>query len=68
MFHLLMPVPTNVAALGLDDDEPLGIVFEYDPPAWFRHVQNAKLKSPTPLVSQSPMSPHLVVAVAVFWT
>ena len=57
--HLLMAVPTNVAALGLA---------MFDPPAWFRFLENAKLKSPTPLVSQSPMSPHVVVAVAVSWT
>ena len=37
-------------------------------PSSIRLVVNALLKSPTPLVSQSPMSPHLVVAVAVFWT
>ena len=58
--HLLMAVPTNVAALGL----PL---LADDPPS-FRFFENARLKSPTPLVSQSPMSPHLVVAVAAFWT
>ena len=59
--HFLKSAATNVAALGL----PL---FGYVPPVSFRYVENAQLKSLTVLTSQSPMSPHLVVAVAVFWT
>ena len=59
--HLLMAVPTNVAALELP-------FHANDPPAWFRCFEKAWLKSFTPLTSKSPMSPHLVVAVLMFWT
>ena len=59
--HLLIADKVAVAALGL-------LFATHTPPTLSRPVEKAKLKSPTPLVSQSPMSPHLVVAVAVFWT
>jgi hypothetical protein len=61
VIHLLMSVPTNAEALEL----PLAT---YEPPASFRFSENALLKSTTPLTSQSPRAPHLVVAVAVSWT
>ena len=59
--QLPIPVNVNVAALGL----PLET---YDPPAWFRSLEKAWLKSPTPLTFHVSRAPHLVVAVVVFWT
>ena len=57
VIHLLMSL-LNFAALGLP-------FTTHEPPALLRYVKKAKLKSATPLTSQPPMSPHLVVAVAV---
>ena len=59
--HLFMAVPTNVAALGLPP-------FTCEPPVTSRFWEKAQLKSATPLTSQSPMSPHVVVAAALSWT
>ena len=61
VFHLLKSEPTYVAAFGLP---PL----TYEPPVGFRFLEKAWLKSATSLTSQSLMSPHLAVAVAVSWT
>ena len=59
--HLLIAVPTNVDAFGLP-------FTTCEPPVTSRFWEKAQLKSPTPLTSQSPMSPHVAVAVAVSWT
>ena len=61
VFHASNPLPVNNAALEL----PL---LSYVTPASFRSFENANFMLFTPLVSQSPMSPHLVVAVVVSWT
>ena len=61
--HLLMPSSDHVAALGLSLVNHVA-----SDPTWFRRVEKARPKSVTPLTSRSPMSPHLVVAVVMFWT
>ena len=60
VIHLLSDAPTKEAALRLPLVAP--------PPASVRTVDKARLKSATLLTSQSPMSPHVVVAVVGFWT
>ena len=59
--------PLNDAALGLQPVALL-ILSHADPPVSSLIWEKAKLKSLMSLTSQSTMSPHLSVAVAVFWT
>ena len=61
VIHLLMAVPTNISAWGL----PFATC---EPPVASRCLEKAWLKSATPLTSQLPMSPHVIVAAAVSWT
>ena len=60
VIHLLSDAPTKEAALRLPLVSPS--------PASFRVVDKARLKSATLLTSQSPMSPHVIVAVDVSCT
>ena len=59
VFHFSNPLPVNDATLRLPS-------LTYAPPAAFLFFENANFMLFTPLVSQSPRAPHLVVAGPVF--